>query len=164
MLKLEPATPLNNTWSTHLSLPDSNFYTLPTVRWNLCCWLLNFPAISSCISGRGLPRQFTCCHSGIEAVYQTFFLTQSQHTDTRPTSPSPDQIKPGTWQGSHWSVIFKVSGMTRHRKQPTAQQGIKSRASHVRWKIKRGQFGGWGERRGQKSRGGDWCLQMRPEI
>ena len=47
---------------------------------------------------------FTCCHTEIEAADQTFHLTQSQYTDTGPTSPSADPITPGAWQGSHWSA------------------------------------------------------------
>ena len=31
-----------------------------------------------------------CCHTEIEAASRTFHLTQSQHTDTGPTSPGPD--------------------------------------------------------------------------
>ena len=33
---------------------------------------------------------FTCCHTEIEAADPTVYLTQSQHTDTGPTSPSSD--------------------------------------------------------------------------
>ena len=40
----------------------------------------------------------------MEAADQTFHLTQSQYTDTGPTSPSADPITPGAWQGSHWSA------------------------------------------------------------
>ena len=47
---------------------------------------------------------FTCCHTEIEVADQTFYLTQSQYTDTGPTSPSADPITPGAWQGSHWSA------------------------------------------------------------
>ena len=36
----------------------------------------------------------------------TCYLTQSQHTDTEPTSPSGGPVRPGTWQGSHWSIQF----------------------------------------------------------
>ena len=39
-----------------------------------------------------------------EVADQTFYLTQSQYTDTEPTSPSADPISPGAWQGSHWSA------------------------------------------------------------
>ena len=38
---------------------------------------------------------FACCHTEIEVADQTFYLTQSQYTDTRPTSPRADPITPG---------------------------------------------------------------------
>ena len=53
---------------------------------------------------------FTCCHTEIEVADQTFYLTQSQYTDTGPTSPCTDPIMPGAWQGSHWSANFKSLG------------------------------------------------------
>ena len=37
---------------------------------------------------------------------QTFYLTQSQCTDTGPVSPSAVLIMPGTGQGSAWSTNF----------------------------------------------------------
>ena len=46
----------------------------------------------------------------------TFYLTQSQFTDTRPSSASTDPISPGAWQGSHWSANFEVTSMTQSRK------------------------------------------------
>ena len=58
-----------------------------------------------------------CCHTEIEVADQTFCLTQSQYTDTGPTSPSPDPIMPGACQGSHCTANFKVTGMTRPRKK-----------------------------------------------
>ena len=67
--------------------------------------------------GRIYLDNFTCCHTEIEVADQTFYLTQSQHTDTGPTSPSADPITPGAWQGSHWSANFEVTGMTRPRKK-----------------------------------------------
>ena len=66
-------------------------------------WLLNVPVTCECISGTDL-HNFTCCHTEIEVADQTFNLTQSQYTDTGPTSPSADPITPGAWQGSHWSA------------------------------------------------------------
>ena len=60
---------------------------------------------------------FTCCHTEIEVADPTFYLTQSQYTDTGPTSPSADPRTPGAWQGSHWSANFLVTGMTRPRKK-----------------------------------------------
>ena len=47
-----------------------------------------------------------CCHTEIEVADQTFYLTQSQYTYTRLTSPSADPMMPGAWQGSHWSAKF----------------------------------------------------------
>ena len=69
---------------------------------------------------------FTCCHTEIEVADQTFYLTQSQYTDTGLTSPSADLITPGAWQGSHWSANFWVTGMTWPRKNPGAS-GIRTR-------------------------------------
>ena len=75
----------------------------------VCCWLLDVPATCECISGTDLIRSdyFTCRHTEIEVADQTFYLTQSQYTDTGPTSPNADPITPGAWQGSHWSASFK---------------------------------------------------------
>ena len=56
--------------------------------------------------GRICSDNFTSCHTEIEVADQTFRLTQSQYTDTGPTSPSADTITPGAWQGSHWSANF----------------------------------------------------------
>ena len=81
---------------------------------------------ASVSQGRICTDNFTCCHTEIEAADQTFYLTQSQYTDTGPTSPSADPITPGAWQGSHWSGNFEVTGMTRPRKNPGAS-GIRTR-------------------------------------
>ena len=59
---------------------------------------------ASVSQGRIFSDNFTCCHTEIEVADQTFYLTQSQYTDTRPTSPSADPRTPGAWQGSHWSA------------------------------------------------------------
>ena len=61
---------------------------------------------ASVSQGRIFTDNFTCCHTEIEAADQTFYLTQSQYTDTGPTSPSADPITPGAWQGSYWSANF----------------------------------------------------------
>ena len=45
--------------------------------------------------GRICSDNFTCCHTEIKAADQTFYLTQSQYTDTEPTSPSIHPITPG---------------------------------------------------------------------
>ena len=61
---------------------------------------------ASVSQGRICSDNFTCCHTEIEVADQTFYLTQSQYTDTGPTSPSTDPITPGAWQGSHWRAQF----------------------------------------------------------
>ena len=61
---------------------------------------------ASVSQGRICSDNFTCCHTEIEAADPTFYLTQSQYTDTGLTSPSADPVAPGTWQGSQWSANF----------------------------------------------------------
>ena len=93
------------------------------VGWLIGC--LTSQQNASVSQGRICSDIFTCCHTEIEVADQTFHLTQSQYTDTGPTSPSAD-ITPGAWQGSHWSANFEVTGMTRPRKNPGAS-GIRTR-------------------------------------
>ena len=81
---------------------------------------------ASVSQGRICSDNFTCCHTEIQVADPTFYLTQSQYTDTGPTSPSADPITPGAWQGSQWSANFEVTGMTRPRKNPGAS-GIRTR-------------------------------------
>ena len=50
---------------------------------------------ASVSQGRICSDNFTCCHTEIEVADQTVYLTQSQYTDTGPTSPSADPITPG---------------------------------------------------------------------
>ena len=61
---------------------------------------------ASVSQGRICSDNLTCCHTEIEVADPTFYLTQSQYTDTGPTSPSADPRMPGAWQGSHWSANF----------------------------------------------------------
>ena len=71
------------------------------------CWLvacLTSQQHASVSQGRICTDNFTCCHTETEVADQTVYLTQSQYTDTVPTSPSADLIMPGAWQGSHWSA------------------------------------------------------------
>ena len=42
-----------------------------------------------------------CAAIPVEVVDQICYLTQSQYTDTGPTSPSTNPVMPGVWQGSH---------------------------------------------------------------
>ena len=80
---------------------------------------------ASVSQGRICSDNFTCRHTETEVADPTFHLTQSQYTDTGPTSPSADPITPGAWQGNHRSANFEVTGMTRPRK--TAQTGFEPR-------------------------------------
>ena len=68
---------------------------------------------ASVFQGRICSDNCTCCHTEIEVADPTFYLTQSQYTDTEQTSPSADHMTPGAWQGSHWSANFEVTGLTR---------------------------------------------------
>ena len=89
---------------------------LNRVGWLVCCLTSQQHAIVS--QGRICSDKFTCCHTEIEVADQTFYLTQSQYTDTGPTSPSADPLPPGAWQGCHWSANFSVTVMTRPGKIP----------------------------------------------
>ena len=80
--------------------------TVPATAVNVCWFVtcLMSQQHASVSQGRICSDNFTRCHTEIEVADQTFNLTQSQYTDTGPTSPSADPITPGAWQGSHWSA------------------------------------------------------------
>ena len=59
---------------------------------------------ASVSQGRICSDNFTCCHTERAFADQTSQLTQSQYTDTGPTSPSADPITLGAWQASYWSA------------------------------------------------------------
>ena len=86
-------------WESRMTEDDLKF-----VCWLVGC--LTSQQQASVSQGRICSDNFTCCHTEIEVADQTFYLTQSQYTDTGPTSPSADPITPGAWQGSHWSANF----------------------------------------------------------
>ena len=67
------------------------------------------------------------CTAEREVSDQTFYLIQSQYTDTVPTSPDADPKTPGAPHCCHWSISFSVTGMTRPGKRPTTQAGIEPR-------------------------------------
>ena len=87
---------------------------------------------ASASQGRICSDNCTCCHTEIEVADPTFYLIQSQYTDTGPTSPSTDPIMPGAWQGSHWSANFQVTGMTPPQQNPGAS-AIRTR-DHPLWR------------------------------
>ena len=94
----------------------------------ILCWLVGCCFTSqqhACVPLRRVcSDNCTCCHTETEVADQTFYLTQSQYTDTGPTSPSAEPVSPGAWQGSHWSTVFKVTGFTRLRSIPLGKAGI----------------------------------------
>ena len=71
---------------------------------SVCC--LTSQQHASVSQGRICSDNFTCCHTEIEVADPTLHLTQSQYTDTGPTSPSTEPITSGAWQGSCWSANF----------------------------------------------------------
>ena len=83
-------------------------------HWVVVC--LTFQQHARGSRGRIRSDKCSCCHTDIEVAHQTFYLTQSQYTDTRPTSPRADCMMPGAWQGSHCCANFEVTGMTRSEK------------------------------------------------
>ena len=122
----------NCTWSRHVECLRSHWLSHQgTVYQHWPSKLLLFVGCltsqqhASVSQGRICSDNYTCCHTEIEVADPTFYLTQSQFTDTRLTSPSADPIMPGAWQGSHWSPNFWVTGMTRPWKNPSAS-GIRT--------------------------------------
>ena len=102
----------NHNNCTHHSMNRRNFFA-SVARYHtktqfVCLFVgcLTSQQHASVSQGRICTDNFTCCHIEIEAADPTFHLTQSQYTDTGPTSPSADPITPGAWQGSHWSANF----------------------------------------------------------
>ena len=111
------------------------------------CWLLNVPA-TSVSQGRICSDNFTYCHTEIEVADPTFYLTQSQYTDTGPTSPSADPIMPGTWQDSHWSANFWSHWYDSTLKKSKCKRDLNPGSSALKAvALPLGQRGGLGERR-----------------
>ena len=85
---------------TRIAKDRESWRTLAEGYFLQCCFVLFVGCLSSqeqasVSQGRICTDNFTCCHTEIEAADQTFHLTQSQYTDTGPTSPSADPIAPG---------------------------------------------------------------------
>ena len=106
----------------HLEQESNRQKTMEDIDGGLFVGCLTSQQHASVSQGRICTDNFTCYHTEMEAADRTFHLTQSQYTDTGPTSPSADPISPGAWQGSHWSANFEVTGMTRPRKNPGASR------------------------------------------
>ena len=56
--------------------------------------------------GRICSEKCTYCHTETQFADYTFYLVQSQWTDTGPTSPSAGPATPGASQDSHRSTNF----------------------------------------------------------
>ena len=115
---------LRSVWVTflaHLSAQSCLFllFLFLLVVGRGCCWLatcLTSQQQASVSHGRICSDKFTCCHTEIEAADQTFYLTQSQYTDTGAISSSTDPITPGAWQvgGEGWVECFPMSALCRN--------------------------------------------------
>ena len=77
---------------------------LVKVGWFAGC--LTSQQHASVSQGQICEDNFSCCHTEIEVADQTFRLTQSQYTDTGPTSPSTDPTTPGARQVASGVPIF----------------------------------------------------------
>ena len=73
--------------------------------------------------GRICSDNFTCRHTEIEAVDPTFYFTQSQYTDTGPTSTSADPKTPGAWQDSHFLRHWYHSTRKKSRRKRDLNPG-----------------------------------------
>ena len=115
----------------------------------------------ACVSqARICSDNFTCCHIEIEVADQTFHLTQSQYTDTGPTSPRTDPITPGAWQGSHWSANDYIGNWydstpeKSRRKQDWNPGSSALEADALTTRPTRRSCRGWEKSRGGGGRGG----------
>ena len=99
--------------SSHLSKYNST--SLAVILPQLCPLLFHLGSLLACLmsqqhadvsKGQLCSHSCTCCNSEIDVADPTFYLTQSQYTDTRPTSPSTDPMMPGAWQGSRFECQF----------------------------------------------------------
>ena len=97
------------TWPSPVDAHRQLWGPVETLRQTAVCLLvgcLTSQQHASVSQGRICSDNFTCSHTEIEVADQTFYLTQSQYTDTWPTSPSADPITPGAWQGSPLECQF----------------------------------------------------------
>ena len=63
--------------------------------------------------GRICSDDYTCCHTETEAANQACYFPKSQYTDTGPTSPSPDPIRPGACCMNGRTDNGRTGGRTR---------------------------------------------------
>ena len=75
----------------HVAKQHMKFVNRALERRMLFVGCLTSQQLASVSQGRICSDSFTGCHTEIEVADQTFYLTQSQYTETRPTSPNADQ-------------------------------------------------------------------------
>ena len=92
------------------------------VGWLVGCSLTS-QQLASVSQGQICTDIFTCCHTEIEVADQTFYLTQSQYTDTGPTSPKADPVMPGAWQGSQFLSHWYDSTRKKSRRERDSNLG-----------------------------------------
>ena len=77
---------------------------MSTIHLTILEWMVLVGLLFGCLTsqqhvsvsqGRICTDNFACCHTEIEVADPIFHLTQSQYTDTGPTSPGTDPIMPG---------------------------------------------------------------------
>ena len=89
--------------TTHCCCTKLVFHT----SWGLFIGCLAPQQHASISQGQICSDHLICCHAEIEVADQTFYLTQSQYTDTGRTSPSADPTMPGAWQVGTGAPSFK---------------------------------------------------------
>ena len=99
-------------------------------REGVVCWLVACLTSQQRASVSQGPICSDNCHTETEVADQTFYLTQSQYTDTGPTSSNADPKTSGAWQSSHLSANFKSLVWLDQEKSP--QAGIEPRACRSR--------------------------------
>ena len=74
----------------------------------VCCWLL------ACLLSRNRPAKTSACAATLRhKLHIKLSISSSHRTDTAPTSPSTDPVRPGNRQGSHYSTMTEGNGMTQ---------------------------------------------------
>ena len=90
-------------------------------------WLDPFVCWSASVSqGRICSDNGTCCHTEAEVADQTFYLTQSQCTDTGPTSPSVAPYNTRRLAGQPLACQFESHWYDSTQKNPHGASGIQT--------------------------------------
>ena len=77
---------------------------------------------------------FTCCHTEIEVADPTFYLTQSQYTDTGQTRPSADPIMPGAYSMVSTITISRLASVSVQDSIVSLGKAAALPAEHLRLK------------------------------